>query len=348
MFTYCVDFTTLFYMKNSYLFSKIMLTVLCFSFCIFQVHAQTLLEDVGATDTISGGESIFSETINTISRSGKIFIITNSNQLLSPGDFISLILKDSGPVARAVIAKTYQGQAGLKVLKIYSLKRWGLIRKGISVNILKGDDASLFQPKKKVEKVEDIASQIESEEDLFNEKEIIDSDLSDFYKDTRLIKPDNIITAGYSRLSFTDEGSGDTINNNQFNFTWALQFSDNYWVEALYGRTQIDNYPQQSNQTIINNLTARIKYVIKAPLYSYFIPYIGVQTFSVSSPDAGVALGDSKDDIDQAEAELKTKKDLEKTGIIVGVTVLRRLVPGWFLRVDLGTDITSIGFGIEF
>lgn len=306
-------------------------------------YAQDLLEDVNSNITLGDTSEMFSETIEIISRSGKIFIITNSNQLLSKGDFVTMALKTGGPVARAVIAKTSDGKAGLKVLKVYSLTRWGKIRKGLVINLLKGDDTALFIKKKPKDELDDSESKIESEEDLFNEKAIIEEDLSSFYQDNRHIKPDNIVTAGYNQFRFTDKVQSEVIAENQWNFAWAYQFSDNYWVEGLFGRIQVNNYPVQSSQTLINNFTVRAKYVFKAPLYSYLIPYVGVQTYSVSSPDAGKGA-----DANQNRLEEATIDSLNTTRLIVGVTILRRLVPGWFLKADLGTDITSFGFGIEF
>ena len=309
--------------------------------------AQDLLNDAGSDITLGDAANQFSETVNIISRSGKIFILSNSNQLLNKGDFITLSLKDGGPISRSVVAKTHEGQAGIKMLKVYSLSRWNKLRRGVVVNILKGDDSGLFNTKKK-EDVGQGDAKIDSEEDLFNDKALLNEDLTEFYKDNRLIKPDNIVTAGYNQLTFTDDFTSDTIAGNQFNFSWGYQFSDNYWVEGLYGRTQIDSYPDAGNQTIINNITARVKYTFKAPFYSYVMPYLGFKTVSVSSPDAGIPLGQTAADLDRANKEQKTIDELERTNIIVGVTVLKRLVPGWFLKADMGTDIFSLGFGIEF
>ena len=103
--------------------------------------AQDLLDDASANFSIGDNISQFTETIKIISRSGKIFIITNTNQLLSKGDFITMSLKDDGPVARAVVAKNHQGRVGIKVLKVYSLARWGKIRRETDVDILRGDDS---------------------------------------------------------------------------------------------------------------------------------------------------------------------------------------------------------------
>ncbi len=335
--------------------SKLILFTNVLVFCLGAqaVFAQDLLDDIKAEETQTTSDATFSETINIISRTGKVFILSNDNQLLNKGDFITLILKAGGPVARAVVAKTHNGQSGIKVLKVYSLARWSQLRKGLAIDLIRGDDSFLFVEKKAVAIKNDEKTKIESEEDLFNEKAIVDEaiveeDISGFYKDNRYIKPDNIVTAGYNQLTFKDEVSSDTIAGNQWNFSWAYQFADNYWVEGLYGRTQLDGFPAQGNQTIVNNFTARLKFTFKAPLYSYLMPYIGVQSIGVSSPDAGVITGTTADDLQRAALEEKTIDELEKTQLVLGVTVLRRLVPGWFLKLDLGSDILSIGFGIEF
>jgi hypothetical protein len=73
------------------------------------------------------------------------------------------------------------------------------------------------------------------------------------------------------------------------------------------------------------------------------MPYIGFQSFTVSSPDAGKGTSAS-----QNEEELATINDLKKTGPVFGVTLMRRLVPGWFIKTDLGSDVINLGFSIEF
>ena len=54
---------------------------------------------------------------------------------------------------------------------------------------------------------------------------------------------------------------------------------------------------------------------------------------SVSSPDAG-----NVDNSAQAVAETDVIQKLQRRQFVAGVTLLRRLVPGWFLKADLGTD----------
>ncbi len=325
--------------------NKFKLSLIFLLICAAQAGAQDLMSDVSTNLTLENEQSKFSEKITTISRSGKIFILTNSNQIMGKGDFITVLLKDGGPVARAVVAKTHQGRTGIKVLKVYSLSRWNQIRKDMDVDIIRGDDAFLFRKveEKKEEVVEE--EKIESEEDLFNEKEIVEEDLSDFYKDNRLIKPDNLVTVGWNNFVFTDLVDNSEISANQWNIAWAYQFSDNYWVEGLFGNATVDSYPAQGSSTSITNLTVRLKYTFKLPLYSYLKPYIGFQTYSVSSPDAGIVVSG---DTDTAEKETETIDSLEESGVVLGATFYRRLVPGWFLKLNLGTDIVNLGIGIEF
>jgi hypothetical protein len=71
------------------------------------------------------------------------------------------------------------------------------------------------------------------------------------------------------------------------------------------------------------------------------MPYVGYQVYTVTSPNLG-------EDPATAEEEAKIEQALSKRQIVAGVTILKRLVPGWFLRGDIGNDIMAIGFGIEF
>ncbi len=310
--------------------------------------SQNLLDDATSSYSVGDTSEQFTEAIDIISRSGKIFILTNNNQQLNKGDFITMSLREKGPVARAIVAKNHKGRAGIKVIKVYSLSRWKKLAKGTEVDIIRGDDSVLFKPKVDKKTVEEDDLKITSEEDLFNDKEIIEGDADQFYTDKRHIKPDNVVSIGYSQFSFVNDadGSGDTITSSQFSYNWAYQFSDNYWVEGTYARAETNRFPRSGEQTVINSFSAKVKYTIKAPLYSYLLPYAGFQTYIVSSANAGVV----SDDVDEETAALEEAviDDLEKTQLIVGVSFMRRLVPGWFFKADLGNDIFSAGFAIEF
>ena len=319
--------------------------LLCVAILFFissQVYAQDIVEDI-SDETPQSSEAI-TETIRTISRSKRIFIFTNTNQSLTKGDFLTLNIAKSGPIARALVAKTYQGFAGVKILKIYSLKRWATLRKGLEIELVKGDDSHLFKKKKEIKEVdetEEIA--IKNEQDLYNDSTLITDGTEFIDKDNRHIKPDNIVSFAWGRHQFNNTIDNDIETNNQFFGQWAYQFADNYWLEGVYGRTLIDNFPATNTQTLLNNFVGRVKYIFQAPLYSYIIPYIGFQQVSVSSPEAG-----RTSDSNLANKELELVDSLAVSGVVAGVTVLRRMVPGWFVKADIGTDAINIGFAIEF
>ena len=308
------------------------------------LFAQSLVEDANLGATSEGNsENVFTETIKIISGSKKIFVLTNNNQQLSPGDFISLAL-DNNLAARALVAKTHQGQVGIKILKIYSLAQWARLRREMDVQIIRGDD-SLFAKKPEV-KVEDTPiARIRNEDDLFTGDVVVEDDIGIFDENkNRHIKPDNVVgISGAFYEAAEVESRGGKVRTNEFGISWAYQFADNYFVEGLYGRALIDNFPGDGSQTLVNHLTARLKYNIKGPLYTFFMPYLGFHTYTVSSPDAGKTNIESTN-----EEQLEAIDTLKKSGPVFGVTVLRRLVPGWFIKADLGSDIVSVGFAIEF
>jgi hypothetical protein len=305
----------------------------------FSSFAQSLVDDASLS---TSGEGVFNETIKIISNSKKIFILTNNNQQLGQGDFISLAFENK-LAARAVVAKTHQDQIGVKILKIYSLKQWIKLKRELEIQVVKGDD-STFE-KKTQPPVTTTTNKIKSEEDLFKSDVVLEDDLTDIEEDkNRNIRPDNIVSifGGFFDVQEV-ESKGGVIRSNELGVSWAYQFHDNFFVEGGYGRALIDNFPGDGTQTLVNHLMARIKYNFKGPLYTFILPYAGFQTFSISSPDAG----QTNNDVVNAE-ELAAVDKLRKSGPTFGVTILRRLVPGWFVKADLGTDLINLGFSIEF
>ena len=320
---------------------KIIYLLLCLGLSN-QVWAQSLVDDANLSMSADGSGGTFAETIKIISGSKKIFILTNNNQQLGPGDFISLALDDK-LAARAVVAKTHQGQVGIKILKIYSVSQWSKLRRDLEVQIVKGDDSTFT--KKPETKTQDTTAKIKSEEDLYTGDVVSDDDIGIIDENkNRHIKPDNIVSIAGAFFKANEVASrGGTITQPMFGLSWAYQFTDNYFVEGVYGRTLIDNYPADGSQTLVNQITLRLKYNFKGPAYTFFMPYLGYQNYTVSSPDAGQSGVPAQD----AE-ELAVIDDLKKSGPVFGVTVLRRLVPGWFIKADIGSDILNVGFSIEF
>lgn len=306
-------------------------------------RAQSLVEDANINVAQAADGSTFTETIKIISNSKKIFILTNNNQQLGQGDFISLALENK-LAARALVAKTHQGQVGIKILKIYSLTQWGKLRRDGDVQIVKGDDSTFMK------KPEDTAAtdvpRIKDEDDLYTKDVVIEDDV-EFVEDNknRHIKPDNVVGlfASYLNADNPEGAGGGYTRGQEFGLSWAYQFTDNFFVEGVYGRTLLDNYPADSTQTLVNRFIGRVKFNIKGPLYTFFMPYVGYQNRDVSSPDAGKGTVDAEN-----RAELQAIDDLKKSGVVAGVSVLRRLVPGWFLKADVGTDMINIGVAIEF
>jgi hypothetical protein len=306
-------------------------------------YGQSLVDD--ATISTSGESGAFTETIKVISSSKKIFILTNNNNQLGPGDFISLALDDK-LAARALVGKLHQGQVGIKILKIYSMAQWTRLRRDTDVQIVKGDD-TLFGKKSTSVAVSPLVetAKIKSEDDLYTANVTVEEELGEIDESkNRHIRPDNLValTAAFKDVD-ERKSLGGTVRSNEFGISWAFQFADNFFAEGLYGRAMVDSFPNDGMQTLINHYTGRLKYNIKGPLYTFFMPYIGFHTYTVSSPDAGTS-----PTLSEQNEELDAVDNIKKTGVVAGVTVLRRLVPGWFIKADLGTDIINAGFAIEF
>jgi hypothetical protein len=303
--------------------------------------SQSLVEDAKAPLNLGDEEGVFTETIKVIGQSKKIFVLSNNNQLLGQGDFISVALNNQ-LAARAVVAKTHEGQAGIKIIKIYSLAQWTLLRKGIEVQIIRGDD-SMFGKKvaQKTEPTEE-APKIKTEEDLFSLKDVDDSgDLEDDSK--RHIKPDNLVSFGVGFLDAPlPDVNGGGARANQFTGTWGYQFADNWFGEFSYSAAAFEGYPAANAVVGVTTVTGRLKYNFKGPLYTFFMPYIGFRSQTIDT-DAGTTGNPVTD-----QQELQIVSELQKVGPVFGVTFLRRLVPGWFLKADLGTDILNVGAAIEF
>ncbi len=292
--------------------------------------------------------NLVAETIKRISPSKKIFILTNENKTFSKGDFISLLLANK-LVCRALVAKTNDEQmSGIKIVKIYNVNLWKQLNEGKEVLVLKGDDSYYVNlekaPKTPAEKVKNDLK-VQDEDDLFNSTTLNDDDLSLEETSKRLIKTDNLISAGVGLISGKDD-QGASKRYTHFNASWGYQLSDNIWAELGAGMNTINDYPSTGLDTRMVNITGKFKYTFSAPFYSYIMPYVGYQVINVDSPGAGV--DDGTTTAAQRENELALVDDLKKSTVIFGATVLKRIVPGWFIRADLGSDIISGGMTLEF
>ncbi|MBF0361000.1 MAG: hypothetical protein HQK49_08310 [Oligoflexia bacterium] len=319
---------------------------------------------------ISSNDSLFSEKIVKIGATQKIFILTNENKNLSGGDFITLI-QDNQMIARALVAKIKDDQAGVKILKIYSIANWNRLRASSEVKILKGDDSYYLGEKKKnleaakkpspksVDETKDeSSSDIPSEKELLSDSGIEDENgtTASEEKGRRAIKTDNIISGGYGLISAANM-DGNSKKFAHWNAQYAYQVYDNFWAEGIYGMSTLKAFPSNDLDTKVTSMIVRAKYTIAAPFYSYVQPYVGYKIVKASCPDAGVESASDKKLTDAKLIESRKKErekepdvvlGVEKNTVVFGATVLKRLVPGWFIKVDVGTDLLNLGFSFEF
>ncbi|MBT3236830.1 MAG: hypothetical protein HN353_12820 [Bdellovibrionales bacterium] len=321
------------------------LIVLFLTLCAPNANGATVIADLEQNSQESSEILLSDEKIIKISGSKRIFILTNAADFVHPGDFISILL-DEKLVARALVAKVRGAYSGIKILKIYSMERWSRLAPGGAIQVLRGDDS--YYRKSKSNQDEADESLIDGDEDLFNGTSILSEDDMEMSQNKRrAIATDNIISGGYAWIQGLDN-DGSSASYEQFNGSWAYQIADNVWAEFLYGENLISGYPSNGLDTKMTNMTFRIKYTIKAPLYSFIQPYVGYQSIGASSPSAGEQ--NSLGTLLQAEldAELQQVENLKKSAFVIGVTLLKRLVPGWFIRLDAGSDLISGGLSFEF
>lgn len=324
----------------NFLFKKILI---CAIFVVSQsVYGQTVIDDIGSYDGGFNSAPLATEKIEKVSISKRIYIITNNERSFDKGDFISLIV-NSQLASRALVAKSRGSQSGIKILKIYDLDLWNTVKEGTEVKVLRGDDSGY----KKSKSDSGAGSLIQDEDDLFNETAILEDDLDIDDNKKRVIKTDNLISLGLGKIEALDT-DGSPQRYTQINLAWAYQIEDNIYIEGVYGQNLVNDYPAQGLDTKLTNLIIRGKYTLKAPAYSFIQPYVGFQILSADSPGAG-----QQDPIDtrteaELELELQRVEDVRKKSLVFGITLLKRLVPGWFFRADLGSDILSAGFSLEF
>jgi hypothetical protein len=315
------------------------------------------LEDDAKTESTTTDKlpDLATETIKIISPSKKIFILTNEKQTFSSGDYITLLLANK-LVCRALVAKTNsKNLSGIKIVKIYNSNLWKQLAANKEILVLKGDDSYFTNKEKEPEKAvvaetskKKNDAKIHSEDDLFNSTKLEgEDDLSLEENSSRLIRPDNLLYFGVGAIEdFDVDGSSKRFTS--LGGSWGYQLSDNFWVEGVAGTSTVTDYPFTGLDTQLINLEFRIKYTVAAPLYSYFQPYVGYQSVLAKSPGAGVDPGDGSRTKAQLEEEISLVEKQKKSTVVFGVTFLKRIVPGWFARADVGSDIISGGLALEF
>ena len=321
------------------------------------LFGQSVVDDVeeanSSTLEVVGAE-LFNEKILRMSADRKVLILSNSNDNLHPGDYYSILLGNQ-LVTRGIVAKEVKEKTllGTKLYKIYSLSRFDLLKSGMTVQVIKGDD-SYFKLKKKEKEEEKLANELESgpkdrimnEDDLFNDETLLSDGAELDERSNRLIKTDNILGGGWGQLS-ANNGRGESAAFYQWSLNWAYQLADNFWGEAVYATSTMSDFPNGGVTTSVTSLVFRLKYAIQAPFDAYIFPYVGYESTQADCPGAGEK-GDSDLKDEELQAELDAVNNINNNGIILGFSLLKRLAPGWFAKADVGMDMLSIGVALEF
>lgn len=309
--------------KTIFAFTLLFLSINCFS--------QSIVDAFSDSQEITTPANLFNEDIIRISESRRIIILTNAQDSYAKGDFITILI-DEKPICRGLVAKMTGQIAAIKITKIYSLDIFNSLRKGMTVQILRGDDS--FYRLKKDEPVKD-EFKIDGEDELFDETTILSEDMGEDERKGQIIKNDNLLSFGIGLVDGYDEAQ-QPAKNSQMNIAYAYQINTNIWVEAFYGTNQIKGFPSDEIDTVIYNMTLRLKYAVDAPFNIVIMPYFGFQSISADSPGS------------QSSAEVAKVDTLKESRPIFGVTLMRRIVPGWFFKANLGMDILNGGLALEF
>lgn len=311
-------------------------------FCVYPVWASSVVAELTEPNIGPAGlYDLVTEKVIQISSSGRIFLISNNNGVLLKGDFITLV-RDDELITRALVAKVAEtGIVGIKIVKIYDAPRFSTLKSGAVVQIIRGDD-SYFKKSK-----DEVTEKIKEEDDLFDDKVLLEGDVSLEENKNRVLKQDNLVSAVYASVA--------GVNNDhspqsypQFMGQWAYQFADNVFAEVGYGQSIVSDFPTPGLDTLMRNFVFRVKYAFNIPFSSLLLPYVGYQMITASSPGAGIKESGEAITAAQLQNELDLVSELEARKFVFGVTLLRRLVPGWFVKADVGFDFLAAGLSLEF
>ena len=326
---------------------KIWVSIVALFLTIKVCYSQSVVEELDIREEENSlAPNMSSEKVEKISPSRKIYLITNGNQSFQKGDFISLVYKGT-LFARALVAKDIDGLSGIKLLRIHSAPTASSIRPGYPIQVIRGDDSFFLRGLRRGADGDELV--IQNEEDLFNKTAIWEGESNEDLgeKSKNLIKQDNIISVWYGQLEGTNL-RGESTSYEHFLASWGYQVGSNIWAEATYGQNIIKDFPEIGFDTRIQNFNIKFKYTVATPAHSFVQPYIGYQLLYPNSPGAGKQNPTAPVSPEQLELERQRLKQLEKNTPIFGVGVLKRLVPGWFVKLELGSDILGVGLALEF
>jgi len=305
------------------------------------LNAQMVMDSLSdETEMDSDVSSLISERIEKVSPNKKIFIISNENQSFNQGDFISLLIKNK-LVTRALVAKVKDNIAGIKILKIYNTNLWKNLKPNREIQIIRGDD-SYYQKmeRRKKGKMEDGEKEI----DLYDQTVISEDLLEEDTKDT-VINSNNMISLIIGWFEGLDS-MGESQRYSQINFQYMYQAWKNLFIELDFGTNVVKDFPSGGLDTRYYNIVPRVKYTFEVFWGLVIQPYLGYQFLIADSPGAGQD-PDGNTSTSQLQYEVDLVNNSEKSTFAVGLTLIQPIVPGWNVKADLGTDIFSIGVGLE-
>jgi len=293
---------------------------------------------------------LFTENVITVGATRRIFIITNENKKVIPGDYITFVSMDGKMLARGIVVKLRDDKFGMRVKKIYDPTEWNKINEDDDIQILKGDD-SLYtkMQKESIQTEEELKAtpddQLNSDFQLLSGSNDLDLGNQTQYEKNRtlgVIDSPNILTAGIGRIRAigTDLTDKNYLN---YQFSYMYQIAKNIWPELSYSYSILKKFPAVDIDTGLHTLALKIRVAFDLGFYTYLLPYAGIKKGFADSPGAG----DNPDAI-AANNELALLDDAERMEAVYGVSLFKRLVPSWIFRLDVGNETLGVGIGIEY
>lgn len=330
-------------------------------------YGQNIVEDLSQQkdQPTSIKDQLFNEKIITVSSNKRIYVITNEQKKMIRGDFIT-ILQNEKPIMRGLVVKTRDDQSGIKIVKVYAQDDWLALAKNNSIDILRGDD-SYYWKQLKEEKAaltqttnsstnssNTLPSSTETQNDLafLNDSTSV-GEISENDSDKK-IKSNNMLHFAIGQEKSIGINS-DSASYLHYQVGWTRQLLANWWAQLGYGYSIMKKFPAPDIDSGLNVFSFSIGYLFELPLYSFLLPYIGMEKPYVVSPGAGALLCNSASttcnhtvDAKRAQNELDLVADAQKISPLFGITFYKRLVPGWTMRASVDNRLIGLGLDMEY
>ncbi len=305
-------------------------------------QAQNIIDDLqdnGPTEpSVSDGLGQFSEEVILKSRNRRILILTNQNKSLKQGDFISLFVNDQ-KIARAIVAKNRDTKVAIKIINTFSDSFDSYTKRGSDLVIVRGDDSAFTsQEKESLTSLED--------------SELFQSDLFGAEDESKKpsLQENHLIT-----LAIGMHQSINLEKDKEFYLhgiaSYALNAAGPFWIEGLYGFSNMQKFPANNISAHLHGVGARIKFNLNLPWHTYFMPYAGVHFAYILSPNTEeppTSLPVTDPDVIQYNKEVDLITEGIKMQLAAGFTLHKRFVPGWFFTLNGGIDLIYVGVTIGF